>query len=186
MVFIGLGRFHRSTLTHHSLCWGKAGKRMQKTIFFAFCSPIRPPHVFWSSPVLFGNYIRLPKGSIMEACRADSRIFKYIYISLFPPSRGLHLHHIRDNPDQAKYIDISIYFYIPNRRPRGALWNERRTKNYRDRFLENNIDFFGPTCAISSLIYLPLQTQYLEYLGWWRHLLAWYGRSRVLAANSEP
>lgn len=44
MVFIGLGRFHRSTLTHHSLCWGKAGKRMQKNIFFAFCSPIRPPH----------------------------------------------------------------------------------------------------------------------------------------------
>ncbi len=78
-----------------------------------------PRHV--SSPVLFGNYIRLPKGSIMEACRADSRILKYIYISLFLFSRGLHLHHIRDNPNQAKYIDISIYFYIRNRRAGGAL-----------------------------------------------------------------
>nr|YP_004927670.1 hypothetical protein TrlaMp22 [Treubia lacunosa]AEH99717.1 hypothetical protein TrlaMp22 [Treubia lacunosa] len=43
MVFMGLGRFSRSTPTHHSLCWGKAGKRMQKKIFFAFRFITRPP-----------------------------------------------------------------------------------------------------------------------------------------------
>ena len=42
MVFMGLGRFHRSTLTHHSLCWDKAEKRMQKNIFFAFRFPMCP------------------------------------------------------------------------------------------------------------------------------------------------
>jgi hypothetical protein len=31
----------------------------------------------------FWQFIRLPKGSIVETCRAGSKIFKYIYIDLF-------------------------------------------------------------------------------------------------------
>lgn len=42
--------------------------------------------------------------------------------------------------------------------------DKKKAENDKDKFLENNIDFFCPTCAISSPIYLPLQTQYLEYL----------------------
>jgi hypothetical protein len=41
--------------------------------------------------VLFGNYIRLPEGSIMEACRAGSRILKYIYIYLFIPAAFIRI-----------------------------------------------------------------------------------------------
>lgn len=69
-------------------------------------------------------------------------------------SCGLHSHHIGDNPNQAKYIDISIYFYIRNRRPGGALSDKKRAENDRDKFLENNIDFFGPVQLVVLSIYL--------------------------------
>jgi hypothetical protein len=49
MVFMGLERFHRSTLTHHSLCWGRRGEC--RKIFFLL--PHAPPP--WKADALRGG-----------------------------------------------------------------------------------------------------------------------------------